>query len=185
MRILIGLSFLAGLMTVHLPAATIQFQVSTVGVTGTGDTLFRYNYFLSGFDFLTNQALDIQFSPTLFRTLSNGVVGTGFDLFLFLPDNPPGASGDYSAMATVDHPSLAQTFQVDFTYTGTGSPGAQFYSVNQFNANGGFVGVLSSGNTIPVSSSVPEPSGLLLSGLGLLTGWVGWSVSRTRRLDID
>jgi len=181
-RSFIRLLLLAGLMAVHLPAATVQFQVTTVGVTGTGNTLFRYNYFLSGLDFLVNQALDIQFGPTLFGSLSNGGAGTGFSLLLLQPNNPPQASGEYSALATLDHPSLAQTFSVDFTYTGSGSPGAQFYSVDQFNANGGFVGVLSSGNTIPaVSNPVPEPSVFLLAGFGLLIGCV-WAL-RCRSLD--
>src|SRR5271169_4125843 len=47
---------LSALLAVSLSASPIlQYQVTTNGTTGT------YQYFLSGFDFLANQELDIQF----------------------------------------------------------------------------------------------------------------------------
>ena len=47
---------LSALLAVGLSASPIvQYQVTTNGNTGT------YQYFVSGFDFLVNRALDIQF----------------------------------------------------------------------------------------------------------------------------
>ncbi len=137
---------LSALLAVSLSASPIlQYQVTTNGTTGT------YHYFLSGFDFLANQELDIQFgqlgSNNLFGQLSNGKAPAAFDLMLFQPNNPPQAPGDYSALALVDHPSLTGTFSVDFTLTGTGVPAAQFFTISQFDSNGMFVSQLASGTT--------------------------------------
>lgn len=162
---------LSALLTFSLSAGPIvQYQVTTNGTTGT------YHYFVGGFDFLLNEALDIQFgqlgSNNVFGQLSNGVAPAGFDLLLFQPNNPPQAPGDYSALALVDHPSLTGTFSVDFTLTGTGMPGSQVFSISQFDSNGNFVGLVASGSTQLVGSGVPEPAGFLPCGVALIIGGI-------------
>ena len=165
---------LSALFAFSLSAGPIlQYEVTTNGTTGT------YHYFVSGFDFLLNDALDIQFGQlgpdNLFGQLSNGVAPAGFDLMLFQPNNPPQAPGDYSALAMVDHPSLTGTFSVDFTLTGVGMLGSQVFSISQFDSNGNFVGLVASGSTQLVGSGVPEPAGFLPCGVALIIGGIFWA----------
>ena len=83
-----------------------------------------------------------------------------------------GPTWDYVAESQLPNASLAGPFSVDFKYTGTGQPGAQSFSLYQYDANGNPVGsnagLLSSGSTTLYSGAVPEPSSFWMSGLGLL-----------------
>ena len=158
---------LSALLAFSLSASPIvQYQVTTHGNTGTNQ------YIVSGIDILANQELDIQFgqlgSSNLFGQLSNGKAPAGFDLMLFQPNNPPQAPGDYSALALVDHPSLSGTFSVDFTLTGTGVPGPQFFTISQFDSNGMFVSLLASGSTQLSGSAAPEPASFFPCGMALV-----------------
>jgi hypothetical protein len=174
---------LSALLTFSLSAATIQYQVSTSGTTGT------YQYSVSGFvasqacpndpTLTCNNEIDIAFDPTMFDQLSNGVAPAGFDLLLFQPNNPPQAPGDYSALAIVNNPSLAGPFSVDFIFnpgTPSGVPctsAADFcqnFSIESFDSNGFFEGFAATGVTTPVAgpSPSPEPVSFLLSGVGLM-----------------
>lgn len=170
MRTLFWLPVLwATVLAGDLPAATIEFQVSTVGTAPSGQTLFRYNYFFSNLTLQQNQEIDIRFNPAQFGMLSNGVAGPGFSLLLLQPNNPPGAFGDFSALALVNNPPLSGPFSVDFTFIGSGQPGAQPFLINQLDANAGFVSTLESGTTVPRGQTViPEPATFALGGAGLL-----------------
>lgn len=118
----------AGACGTPLIAGTIDFQISQVSsaASGVASPVYTYAYAISGFDFQSDGSVinevDIEFNPNDYGVLSNGRTGPYFNLLLLQPNNPPGASGDYSAEATVDHPSLAGTFSVDFTWIGPGSP---------------------------------------------------------------
>ena len=173
-KILLLSAVLAGSLSA---SPILQYQVTTNGTTGT------YQYFLSGFDFLANQELDIQFGQlgpnNVFGQLSNGIAPAGFDLMLFQPDNPPQAPGDYTVMALVDHPSLSGTFSVDFTLTGAGVPASEFFTISQFDSNGMFVSVLASGNTqLEGSNAVPEPASFLPCGVALVIAGIFWARRR-------
>jgi hypothetical protein len=182
-RQLTGIVLLSALSSFSLSAGTIQFQLTTNGTTGT------YVYFLSGFDFRANapcgspihplatgcsDELDIDFDPSVFSGLSNGVAPADFDLAVFQPNNPPSAPGDYSALALLDHASLAGPFSVAFTLFPGQLPGPQTFSIRQFanNGNGSFEGIVESGTTAPVGSGVPEPASSSLSGTALVLGGV-------------
>ena len=161
-------------LVANASAATIDFTVTKLPAAGQ----FRYNYTVSGVDFLANQALDIQFAASLYSGLMNGVAGTGFQVLLLQPNNPPGVAGDYIALATLDHPSLAGPFSVDFTFLGTGTPGAQPFTIDQYSPSGMFVSTITSGTTTPRGGvGVPEPGGFALSFLGLIVGG-GWWLAR-------
>jgi hypothetical protein len=170
MRILL----LSALFAFSLSAATIQFQVTTNGTTGT------YKYFVTGFTAMQpctdNSALecsdeiDIDFDAPVFSQISNGVAPAGFNLLLFQPNNPPQAPGDYSALAVVANPSLTP-FSVDFTLTGAGAPASQTFTINEFDSNGSFEGVAGSGVTTLVST-VPEPASFSLIGIGMIVGGI-------------
>src|ERR1700682_2860787 len=171
MRMRLWLPLWIGLLGTNLHAAAIQFQV-----TPLGGTSFRYTYFLSGFMFQANQALDIQFNPSLYGTLSNGMVGSGFSPLLLQPNNPPGTTGDYIALAQVNNPPLTGPFSVDFLFKGMGTPGAQPWVVDQFDQNFNFIPctgpACGSGTTTPVgSTTIPEPGSFSLGGVALLMVW--------------
>lgn len=143
-----------------MQAGTITYQVASLG-THNGSPAYRYTYTLSGFDFFANEELDIRFSASLYGELFDGKAGSDFDLLLFDPNSPPGADGDYSALALVNHASLNGNFYVDFTWLGQGLPGSQPYFL--FDDSGSSSVQVGSGQTVaaPVTSPVPEPSGAI------------------------
>jgi hypothetical protein len=162
------LGLLGGLLAVDLSAATIQFQVINVGPNQD-----RYQYFVSGVTLQANQALDIRFDPALDSNLTNGVAGSDFSLVLVQPNNPPGAPGDYRAIALTNNPSLAGPFSVDFTLLGAGTPGSQPFLINQYTSTGLFVSTISSGVTTAFAQTgVPEPATLSLGCMALLLGGI-------------
>jgi hypothetical protein len=185
-RRLLRVLVLSALLAISLSASIIQYEVTTTGGTNgsANGATGTYQFFLSGFVFRANEpcannpaltcsdALDIEFDPTMFGQLSNGVAPTGFDLLLFQPNNPPQAPGDYSALALVDHPSLAGQFSVDFTFIGQGTPGSQAFSIDQFDSHGGFQGVVATGETAPLATGAPEPSSVSLIAAGLMAGGI-------------
>jgi len=141
----------------NLSAGNIQFQV-----TNTTGSVYRYDFFPSGFAFVQNEELDIRFDPNLFANLVNGVAGPDFRVTLLQPNNPPGAFGDYSALALVSDPSFAGPFSVDVTWLGSGTPGQLPYVIHQFDASGRVLDTLGAGVV-----GTPEPAGWLLSGAAL------------------
>src|SRR5260370_40425583 len=83
---------LVGIVSASLHASPlIQYQVSSVGTTCTGQTLFRYNYLISGCTLFQNEEIDIRFDSDVFGQLLNGLASPGFDLLLFQPNQRPGA----------------------------------------------------------------------------------------------
>jgi hypothetical protein len=197
-----GILLFFTLCSFSLSATAIQYQVTSNGTTGT------YQYFISGF--VANQPcpnntaiqcsnqIDIQFDPTMFVQISNGVAPAGFNLLLFQPNNPPQAPGDYSALALVNNPSLAGPFSVDFTFNPATSSGVpcsstpdfcQKFSIKSFDSNGFFEGVAEPAPelTTPLVSGVPEPASLSLSGAGLIIGvlWVFATRKRPNSLRVS
>jgi hypothetical protein len=179
MRYLLRLSLWLGLAGSFLFAGTVEYQT-----TNLGQNIFRYTYTLSGFAFQPNQELAIEFNPALFGTLSNAQVGSGFMATLLPPNNPPGSSGIYSALALVANPSLAGPFSVDVDYLGQGLPGAQLFSINQYDEDLNFVATLQSGTTTSVGApAVPEPATFSLIGAGLVAAALG--LRRHRKSNAD
>jgi hypothetical protein len=188
----------AGLFGAPLIAGTIDFQISRVNTPATGSSaaVYTYTYDINGFDLKFNKdvvnEIDIEFNANDYGVLSNGHAGPDFNLLLLQPNNPPGATGDYSAEATVDHPSLVGTFSVDFTWVGPGSPLdagvalTQTFHINTYNNNPSdpsFGNLISSttGTTMPFdASAVPEPSTLLLTVAGLTACGATLAVKRWR-----
>ncbi len=165
----------AGLLVGKLPATTIQFDV-----TSLGSNEYSYSYGVSDVTLQANQELDIEFDPHLYGSLSSGVAPSGFSLLLFEPNQPLGALGDYSALAVLNNPSLAGTFSVDFSFIGSGQPGAQAFFINQYDQFGNFKGTIESGTTtdLSVASAVPEPGGFSLCLLGFLAVPIWCTVRR-------
>jgi hypothetical protein len=86
---------------------------------------------LSGGSLSQNEELDIVFDRALYGQILDGVSPAGYDLLLFQPNAPPGATGEYSLVALTNNPATVGTFSVDFTYLRSGSPPAQQYSIYQ------------------------------------------------------
>jgi len=159
-----------------LYSATVQFQTTFLG-TVNGQSQFRNNYTLLDAALQTNQALDITFDPVLYGTFSNPQGPANFDILLLQPNNPPGAAGLFSALAlSTTQPPIS--FSLTYIFLGTGQPSGQNFAINQYNAQGVLVSTITSGVTTPAgTTTVPEPGGFLLSGLGVLV-ISGWRVSR-------
>lgn len=165
MRNLLWLTFILVMTYSNLAAGVI-----TVGTSSLGGNLYRDNYVLSGVTFQANEALDISFDPSLYGSLSNGVAPSGFSVTLLQPNNPPGDSGDFIALAQADNSSGSEAFSVQFMYLGAGQPGIQPVSLNQFDQNGVFqYAVDTPGVASQVQSSqAPEPATFTLIGISFL-----------------
>ena len=162
-----------------IAAAKLQATTVNVEITGLGGNVYHFEYLVSGFQFQANQELDIRFDPALFGALSNPTSGPGFDVMIFQPNNPPGSSGDYSALALVNNPSSLE-FGVDVVFLGSGPPGSQPFAINQFDAMGRFVPVVLSGTTQPIGQTIaPEPGNWTMAGAGLLL-YGAWRGMRRR-----
>lgn len=160
-------TFLVG----HLAGGTISYQV-----TSQGADAYRYEFFLSDLGLQHYQEFDIQFDPSLFGGLFNGVANNEFRLSLLQPGNPAGAFGHYSAMALVNNPSPVGPFFVDVEWLGTGSPGALPYLLHQFDPTGQqIVGTIGSGFV-----GAPEPTTWSLGGAGLVIMCIGWLLRTAR-----
>jgi len=185
MRNLLGFAIGLGLLSINLQAATVAFTTSTVGVNGTGDTVFRYLYDLTGVSLQQHQEVDIRFDPGVYGILTNGVAPAGFSLALFQPNNPAGAFGDYSVLAVVPNPNVGGIFSVDFTLKPGHSAGPQPFLINQYqNDDNTFIATIASGVTTPAGGNpVPEPSTWMpaVAGLLLFTG-IARSARRQRYL---
>lgn len=177
MRICWLLLVAGGLAVANLCAASIQYDVADVGVSPLGDPIFRYTYFVTDLTLSSNQEVDIRFDPALFGSLFNAVAGSDFDVLLFQPNDPLGSEGVFSALALVNNPSFAVPFRVDATFIGPrgGIPGAQLFSINEFDASGNFR-VIETGST--TLSPVPEPGTFSYSSMLLALGCGWWAMRR-------
>jgi len=166
-----------------LGASTVNYQVTAVPGGLPGQPLFRYSYYLSGFDFVTNQELDFVFPASQFGSLSNGIASPGFDVDLFQPNVPIGSAGDFTALALSDLGDVTGPWSVDVVYLGDAEPGSQSFFINQFDNRGVLIGdpvsgrtkLLSTGGTIPAPDSVPEPSTLVLAAIVVLPVGLRWA----------
>jgi len=153
-------------------SATVQFQTTSLG-TVNGQSLFRNNYTLIDTALQTNQALDITFDTALYGTLSNPQGPSNSSIVLLQPNNPPGAAGLFSGLALSNtQPPIA--FGVSFIFLGAGQPGSQSFAINQYSPAGALISTITSGVTTPAgTTTVPEPGGFVLAGLGLfaISGW--------------
>jgi hypothetical protein len=161
--LLVGSGFLGGVR-----GAEVHYEIAGLGVNAAGQSLYRYTYEPVDIVFEKDQELDIRFDPNLFAALFNALAPPDFDVLLLQPNTPPGAFGDYSALALVSNPVISSPFSVDVVFIGSGIPGAQPYFINQYDGNGQFVATVIQGATTSGSSAVvPEPGSLSVVSAGL------------------
>lgn len=174
MRLALYSTLLLGFLAAHLNADIIDAIVPA-----KGQNSFHYTFTLDGFDLLQNQALDLEFDSSVYLSLSNPVAPATLSTTVLQPDNPPGAPGDYLLLALISNPSLSpESLSIDVTLIGHKKPGHLKYLIDQFDSQGHFVGVVSSG--ITSASPIPEPASVSLIGLGMLVAGVWRSRWRGR-----
>jgi len=170
---------LVAFSAINLYSATVQFESTLLG-TQNGQSLFRNSYVALDTQLQTNQALEIEFVPGQYGTLSNARGPANLDLLLIQPNNPPGLAGLFSALA-LTNTSPPVSLSVDYIFLGTGSPSGQRFFVNQFDSAGRLVSTITSGVTTSATTVIPEPSGLALGGVGVLVISAWRAVQRRRR----
>jgi hypothetical protein len=181
MRTLCRLVIITGILAINLLSGTIEFDVSIVGTTGSGETLYRYVYSLDQLTLQKDMEVDIRFDSALYGVLSNPVAPGDFDVLILQPDNPPGVPGDYSALALVDNPTVSGLFSVDFTFTGLGAPGSQPFFINLIDPLSGAITPIDSGFTTSPGAVVPEPGTLGFGCAAIVTSILARALARSVR----
>jgi PEP-CTERM motif len=128
-----------------------------------------YEYFVSDATFQADQGFIVYFDLGSYSDLSVSPKSPGepdWDPLVIQPDPTLPSDGFFDALALVKGASLANPFIVTFTWLGGAdtAPGVQRFEV--YELPDAIDPPLETGLTRPVRS-VPEPSTLLLSGLGL------------------
>ncbi len=152
------------------PGAAPALRADPIGVTYTATQIsgseWQYDYQLTG-SFLSGDDLAVYFPlATSANLVDLGTGGADWTTFVFQPDPNLPADGEYDMLANIDNPSLAPNFEVQFQYSGTGSPGPQEFTLYDPNFN-----ILDTGVTVPPTSPspIPEPASFLLLGSGMLS----------------
>ena len=174
-RIMLRL-FVAGLICRSGAAITLQY-----GVEELDDSLFQISYYVTDFEFQTNQELEIRFDPTQFLELSGETAPPGFDVLLLQPGNPLGTNGLFSAVALIDRPDLTVGFSVVALMASNGVPTGQSFAINQLSDEGIVISELATGDSTP--GGIPEPATLSLTAVGVLTGGLLIAVRSRRKND--
>lgn len=172
----VWLTLSAACLAMSASAATIEFQVSDLGGGN-----FRYTYSIASFTACPclGDTLDLSFDPAIYSTVFNGHVApaTDWSFLLFPPNTPPGAFGDFLVQALVNNPSFAGPFSVDFTLQAGAHAGSQPFTI--FDPN---FSPITTGNTTPLVSGVPEPATLSLAVAGALLAGVAGYARRRRKV---
>jgi hypothetical protein len=145
-------------------ATVISFEATDLIDQIAGEDLWLYRYLVSDRDFLAFQGFSTYFDPAFYDLESdqnpNPQVNADWDVLILDTDLGLPDGGIYDALALTDHASLADPFVVTFVWLGTGAPGSQPFTINQFDAEGN-ISFIEEGQTTP-ARPVPEPSTLLL-----------------------
>lgn len=166
----------------RLQATSIAFSITSLGTDVSGNAVDQLTYTVSGLTLQSSQELDLMYDPTVYRMLSNPVIGPAFTALLFQPDNPTGTSGDFGIVANADNTPLTGPFSVDVTLVGSAVLGPQPFTISQFDLSGNFIGIISAGSALPVSAptNMPEPAAGASTALALLLGVLGRNALRRR-----
>jgi PEP-CTERM motif len=150
-------------------ATSIIYEAVDLADTTSGEDLWQYDYSVSDYTFNTNYSFTIYFDYNLYGNLEDPPTSPNSDwnVDTWHPSTSLPDDGGYDAWALVNGASLADSFQVDFIWLGSGNPGSQPFEVYDNTWN-----VIESGNTAPI----PEPGTILLVGSGLL-----WLVGLKRK----
>ena len=175
MRIVIGLILFAGITCLATPryvlasSTEIQYQISNV----SGNE-WQYTYTINNpptNSLSSLQAFTVFFDYNLTSNLQDTSTEStsNWSIFSLQPDSTLLSDGNYVAQALTDSP-MTIPFTITFDYLGSGTPGAQPFSIDQFDANGNLTANIITGNTSLLGVTVtPEPASLVLMLSGLVT----------------
>lgn len=161
-------------------AARADSIAVTYTATDLGGGTWEYEYSLTG-ALSSGDDLAIYFPLATSSNLNDLLTGgADFTTFVFQPDAGLPAPGEYDVIANIDNPDLTPVFDASFSYTGSGSPGSQDFTLYDANYN-----IIGSGSTTPAGTSVaatPEPASLVLIGLALVALYTlcSWRSGRYR-----
>lgn len=141
-----------------------------------GPGLYEYDFQLIGFSLTQGEALDIEFDPSIYLSLSNPSAPAGFSAIDLQPNNPPGTPGDVIFEENGNGPvnGSAGPFSVQFTLSATGGLGPVSYSLYSIDNNGAFGNQIQVGTTtFNLGLVTPEPGSFLLAGMVLCAVGIG------------
>jgi hypothetical protein len=173
---------LALAMSAHGAAQAVSVSYAAVDLPDVaGQDVWRLDYTVSG-SFTLFDAINLLFDPNRFAQLqlTPPAVGSGLDALLTAPNASLGTEGQLLLTALQTQPdSFTAQLSVQFVNLGTASPGSQPYEVLDGDFN-----IQARGNTVPLTTLVPEPGDLtlLLAGLCTLGAAAAW---QRRRLTPD
>ena len=132
-------------------AAAITYVATNVADTTPGQDLWEYTYRVSLANFASEGGFTVNFDRNFYAQLQSPppIVNADWDVITIQPDLALNSNGFYDALALRNSPSLADPFKVRFVWLGSGTPGAQPFTVHDRN-----FATVSQGQT----AAVPEPS---------------------------
>jgi len=167
----IVLPVIATCLALAASGGTIQQQVSPLG-----SGVIQYAFQLVGFNLTQGEALDFQFDPSVYASLSGASTPSGFFAIPLQPNNPPGTSGDLivEEQSTGPVSGSAGPFTVNATLTTSGQPGVVAYNLYSVDNTGTFGSVIQSGVTSLEANGLatPEPGSFALAGLSLVVAGI-------------
>ncbi|MBX3747632.1 MAG: S8 family serine peptidase [Verrucomicrobiae bacterium] len=153
-----------------LPAAgqAILFQAINLTDVAEGSDLWRYEYRVSGYEFLADTGFAVYFDPASYSDLQSPppFVNSDWDVLAVQPDLEIPDRGFYDALSIRVGPgaaSLADPFVIDFVWRGVGQPGSQDFEIYRLVPE---YQVVASGTT----AAVPEPAVAVAMAV-LVLGW--------------
>ena len=156
-----ALSLLLLVLSTESRAAIVTYTATDLVDTTPGEDLWRFSYHVGGYTFGAGEGLTITFDRTLFTKLQSPppVVNADWDALTLQPDLGLSSNGIYDALALHAAPSLADDFRLTAVWLGTGSPGAQPFTIYD-----------TSFTPIVQGQTIPEPATplLLLAALGTM-----------------
>ncbi len=121
-------------------ATTIEYEVTNLPDTTSGEDLWQYTYRVSNYTFTAGHGFTIYFDQTRYKNIESppAVVNEDWDIMVWQPDIAIPDFGAYDALAVTsedDGASLTDAFTVSFIWTGNGTPGPQQFEICDSNFN--------------------------------------------------
>jgi len=167
------------------PSAVADGTSVEYQATNLGGGMWQYTYTLEGTALGVNQAFSVLFDFTSTSNLTDtstdatnpsSLAATDWASFVLQGSGSGELASDgvYTALSLTGASGSTDSFTVTFDYLGSGAPGSQAFSIDQYDSSGDLISNVQTGQTVPFTSTtaVPEPeSGLLLAlGVALLLG---------------
>ena len=142
-------------------ASADSINVAYATTQSSGST-WQYTYTLSG-SLSSGDLLAIYFPVATSSAITNlSTTTSGFTTSVLQADSSLPADGEYDILANSTTSAFANAFNVRFTYSGTGTPGSQSFTLY----DSSFATITSGTTTTSAVAAAPEPGSLALLGAG-------------------